>query len=154
MEVIAEYLIKVEDFSKILATSLREKVVDKIIGAQLNTQEIYLKVVGGLKINEPSIDLGIAISLLSSFKNQPIINKTVFIGEIGLTGEIRPVSHIEQRLAEINKLGFKKVFLPKANLKNIKNKFENLSLVGFEYINEIYQRLSDIFHMAQELHFN
>ena len=128
------------DYNKVL---LIAAILEKILGIQLNTQEIYLKIVGGIKINEPSIDLGIAASLISSYKNKPLEKGSVLIGEIGLTGEIRPVPYIEQRLSEIEKLGFKKVFLPRANLKNISNKFKSLNIISFEYINEICNFFND-----------
>ncbi len=124
------------DYNKILLVAA---ILEKIIGTPLNTQEIYLKIVGGIKVNEPSIDLGIAASLLSSYKNKPLEKGTVLIGEIGLTGEIRPVSYIEQRLSEAEKLGFNKIFMPKANLKNITKKYNELKIYPFEYINEIYK---------------
>ncbi len=133
------------DINKVL---LIAAILEKILGMPLNTQEIYLKIVGGIKINEPSIDLGIAASLISSYKNKPLEKGSVLIGEIGLTGEIRPVPYIEPRLTEINKLGFKKVFLPKANLKNISNKFKSLNIISFEYINEIY----NLFQKQEEFH--
>lgn len=128
------------DYNKVLLISA---ILEKIIGAQLNTQEIYLKVVGGIKINEPSIDLGIAGAILSSYKNKPLKMRTTLIGEIGLTGEIRAISYIEQRLTEIEKLGFKKAYIPKSNLKNITKKFKTLELLPLEYINEIYNFFSN-----------
>ncbi len=75
----------------------------------LGGQDVYLNVVGGLKINEPSIDLGIIIATASSFRNIPISKDVVIMGEVGLTGEVRKINLIEKRLKEAEKLGFKNV---------------------------------------------
>lgn len=122
------------DYNKLLLISA---ILEKIIGVPLNTQEIYLKVAGGLKINEPAIDLGIAGSILSSLKNKPLEKGMILIGEIGLTGEIRPVPYLEKRLQEIQKLGFTKVIIPKANKRKSNKDFSKLNIIKLEYINEI-----------------
>jgi len=127
------------DYNKVL---LIGAILEKILGLQLNNQEIYLKIAGGLKINEPSIDLGIAASIISSYKNKSLAKGSVLIGEIGLTGEIKPVPYIEQRLQEVENLGFNKVFLPKANLRKNMKKYQNLELLSVEYIKELYQYLN------------
>ncbi len=71
---------------------------------------------GGVKLDEPAIDLAVAVSIASSFRNKPTRPEDIFIGEVGLTGEIRHVSRIEQRVQEAAKLGFERVFCPKKNL--------------------------------------
>ena len=91
-------------------------VLEKRVGLMLQNQDAYIKVAGGVKLDEPAIDLAIAISIASSFKNQPTNPEDIFIGEVGLTGEIRRVSRIEQRVKEAAKLGFKRIICSKNNL--------------------------------------
>lgn len=92
-------------------------VLEKRIGMFLQNQDAYVNVAGGVKLAEPAIDLAIAISIASSFRDRPTNAYDVYIGEIGLTGEVRGVSRIEQRVAEAKKLGFKRVYVPVKNLK-------------------------------------
>ncbi|MED4128968.1 MULTISPECIES: DNA repair protein RadA [Shouchella] len=96
--------------------SLIMAVLEKRVGMLLQNQDAYLKVAGGVKLDEPAIDLAIALSIASSFRNQPTEPMDVAIGEVGLTGEIRRVSRIEQRVNEALKLGFKRVIIPEKNL--------------------------------------
>lgn len=91
-------------------------VLEKRVGLLLQNQDAYLKAAGGVKLDEPAIDLAVAISIASSFKDTPTRPTDCFIGEVGLTGEIRRVSRIEQRVKEAEKLGFKRVFVPQNNL--------------------------------------
>lgn len=95
-------------------------VLEKRVGLQIQNQDVYIKIVGGIKINEPSIDLGIAISVASSFRNIPIDEDIAVTGEVGLTGEVRAVSFIEKRIAECKKLGFKKIVVPRSNYDVVK----------------------------------
>ncbi len=82
-------------------------VLEKKAGMMLGGQDVYLNLVGGIKINEPSIDLGIIISTASSFKNISIPKDMVIMGEVGLTGEVRRINLVEKRIKEAEKLGFK-----------------------------------------------
>ncbi|MBM7573118.1 DNA repair protein RadA [Aquibacillus albus] len=91
-------------------------VLEKRVGLMLQNQDAYVKVAGGVKLDEPAIDLAVAISIASSFKNQPSKPEDVFIGEVGLTGEIRRVARIDQRVQEASKLGFKRAIIPRKNL--------------------------------------
>src|SRR5699024_650194 len=91
-------------------------VLEKRVGLMLQNQDAYFKVAGGVKLDEPAIDLAIAISIASSFRDQSTLANDVFIGEVGLTGEIRRVSRIQQRVQEAAKLGFKRVICPDNNL--------------------------------------
>ncbi|HFL3259466.1 TPA: DNA repair protein RadA [Clostridioides difficile] len=95
-------------------------VLEKRVGLQIQNQDVYINIVGGIKINEPSIDLGIAISVASSFRNIPIAEDIAVTGEVGLTGEVRAVSFIEKRIAECKKLGFKKIVVPRSNYDVVK----------------------------------
>ncbi len=104
-------------------------VLEKKAGLNLGSQDVYLNVVGGLKINEPSIDLGIILSAASSFKNIPIPKDMVIMGEVGLTGEVRRINNIEKRLIEAEKLGFKTCIIPESNKKVLKEKYK-LDIIG------------------------
>lgn len=110
-------------------------VLEKRVGFMLQNQDAYLKVAGGVKLDEPAIDLAIAISIASSFRDQPTEPKDIFIGEVGLTGEIRRVSRIEQRVQEAAKLGFKRVICPKHNLDGWSVPKE-IELIGVSTIQE------------------
>ncbi|WP_412988722.1 DNA repair protein RadA [Pediococcus siamensis] len=97
--------------------SLIMAVLEKRANFLLQNQDAYLKAAGGVKLDEPAIDLAIAISIASSYRNKGTDPMDSFVGEIGLTGEIRRVNRIEQRVAEAQKLGFKRIFVPKNNLQ-------------------------------------
>lgn len=83
----------------------------------LGNQDIFLNVVGGLKIDEPAIDLGIIVALVSSMQNRQIKDDVIILGEVGLTGEVRTISFLEKRLIEAEKMGFQTAIVPKGNLK-------------------------------------
>ena len=110
-------------------------VLEKRAGMNLGNQDVYLNVVGGLKISEPSIDLGILMVTASSYKNKPIEKGIAIMGEVGLTGEVRRINMIEKRLKEAEKLGFKKCIIPESNKKGLKEKFK-LDIIGVKDINE------------------
>lgn len=95
-------------------------VLEKKIGLHLSKYDVFLNIAGGIKIDEPSIDLAAAMSICSSFKDSPIDPDMLILGEIGLSGEIRTISFIDRRIQEAAKLGFKKIVLPKSNLKSFK----------------------------------
>src|SRR5699024_9761004 len=95
-------------------------------------------VAGGVKLDEPAIDLAIAVSIASSFRDQPTNPDDIFIGEVGLTGEIRRVSRIEQRVQEAAKLGFKRVICPKNNLDGW-TKPQDIQVIGVSSVQEALQ---------------
>lgn len=109
-------------------------VLEKRVGLNLGNHDAYINIVGGLKIDEPALDLGIALAIASSYKNCSIEKDIVVVGEIGLTGEVRAVNHLEKRLTEAAKLGFKKAIIPLGNIK----KLEELSieLIGVKTVRE------------------
>ncbi|MNT16966.1 hypothetical protein D3C72_1520930 [compost metagenome] len=115
-------------------------VLEKKQGLMLGTQDVYLNLVGGIKINEPAIDLGIIAAVSSSFKNMPIPNDTVIMGEVGLTGEVRRINMIEKRLKEAEKLGFKTCIIPENNKKVLKDKFK-LDIIGVQNIKDALKKL-------------
>lgn len=104
-------------------------VLEKKVGMHLQNSDAYINIVGGIQIKEPAIDLGIVCAIASSFKDVPIDSKTIVLGEVGLTGELRTVSFIEKRIKEAAKLGFTKAVIPEANLKGLK-KIEGLEVIG------------------------
>lgn len=96
--------------------NLLSAVLQKRCGLNLSTQDIYLNIAGGIKINEPAADLAVALSIFSVFKGKNISEDTIIFGEVGLAGEVRSVNNIDKRLAEAQKLGFKKAVIPKTRL--------------------------------------
>lgn len=118
--------------------SLIMAVLEKRAGLLLQNQDAYLKAAGGVKLNEPSVDLAIAIAITSSYKDMETKPSECFIGEIGLTGEIRRVTHIEQRVNEAAKLGFTKVYLPKNNVGGWKIP-KAIEVIGIQTLNEAIQ---------------
>lgn len=91
-------------------------VLEKRMGMLLQAQDAYIKVAGGVKLDEPAIDLAVLMSIVSSYKDQAVKATDCFVGEVGLTGEVRRVSRVEQRVQEAAKLGFKRVFIPISNI--------------------------------------
>ncbi len=113
-------------------------VLEKRVGLMLQNQDAYVKVAGGVKLDEPAIDLAVAISVASSFRDQPSRMDDVLIGEVGLTGEIRRVSRIEQRVQEAAKLGFKRAVIPAKNLEGW-NPPDDIQVVGVNTVQEAIQ---------------
>ena len=99
--------------------SLLIAVLEKIVGLFLQAQDVFVNVVGGVKIDEPAVDLGLALAMASSFRNIPLDHQTIMFGEVGLAGEIRTVPYVEQRLREAEKLGFTRCILPASSQKHL-----------------------------------
>ncbi len=97
--------------------NLLAAVLTKRAGLNLSNQDIYVNIVGGLKVAEPAIDLAIILSIASAFKNQPLSNNTVVFGEVGLSGEVRSVSQVSKRMGEAQKLGMTRAIGPRGNNK-------------------------------------
>jgi DNA repair protein RadA/Sms len=115
--------------------SLIMAVLEKRANLLLQNQDAYLKAAGGVKLDEPAIDLAIAIAIASSYYDKESQSSDVFIGEIGLTGEVRSVADIEGRLKEAKKLGFKRAIVPKNNLNGI-TKPRDIQIVGVATLSE------------------
>jgi DNA repair protein RadA/Sms len=111
-------------------------VLTKRAGIGLSNQDIYVNVVGGLKIDEPAADLGVALAIASSFKDKPIAHDLVALGEVGLAGELRRVAQVERRLAEALKLGFRRFILPKATVASCRDVPADAKLMGAESVQE------------------
>lgn len=108
-------------------------ILEKRSGLQLGAQDIFLNVAGGLRLDEPAVDLGVALAMVSSFRNRQVPRDAVIVGELGLGGEVRPVSQIERRIAEAHKLGFSRCVMGKANLAGLRAP-EGLQLIGVQDI--------------------
>lgn len=115
-------------------------VLEKTVGVKLSDQDAYINIAGGMKISEPAVDLGLVLSIISSFRNRPIAEDVICFGEVGLSGEVRSVNMVEQRIAEARKLGFKQCILPKVCMKNIQQ-VDGMQLKGVENIREALEIL-------------
>ncbi|MDE6095720.1 MAG: DNA repair protein RadA [Muribaculaceae bacterium] len=115
-------------------------VLEKRARFKLGQKDVFLNMAGGLKVADPAIDMAVVASIMSSNFDIPVSRKTTFIGEVGLSGEIRTVTRIEQRVAEVEKLGFETVVIPKGNLKGSKDKFK-LKIVEVGKVEEMLRFL-------------
>jgi DNA repair protein RadA/Sms len=121
-------------------------VLEKRMGARLGQYDVFVNIAGGVRVEEPAADLGIAAAILSSLRDIAINAQAVAIGEIGLSGEVRSVSQIEKRVQETTKLGFKRVVLPKNNLKGLSRQIDGsgLDIIGVERIEDAVEALLGI----------
>jgi len=110
-------------------------VLEKRVGLMLQNQDAYVNVAGGVRLDEPAIDLAIAVSIASSFRDHSTNPYDVVIGEIGLTGEVRGVSRIEQRIREAEKLGFKRVIIPERSMRGLE-KPSGIEVIGVKNVEE------------------
>lgn len=116
-------------------------VLEKRCGFKLGTKDVFLNIAGGIRVNDPAIDLAVACSILSSNVDIPISPRIAFAAELGLSGEVRPVSRVEQRIAEADRLGFEKVFISKYNLKEIDSRRYHIEIVPVSVIEEAFRGL-------------
>ena len=115
-------------------------VLEKRCGFRLGTQDVFLNMVGGIKVDDPSIDLAVVCAILSSSENMSIDGKDCFVGEIGLSGEIRPTPRIEQRILEAEKLGFKRIFISSFNKMNRKIP-TNIEVLQVKKVDDVFNAL-------------
>jgi DNA repair protein RadA/Sms len=120
--------------------SLLVAIMEKKLGLQLANEDIFVNVAGGVKVDEPAVDLGIVSVIASSFLDKPVKGRTVVLGEIGLTGEVRTISRVENRVGEAAKMGFTRCLLPGSNLKHLKEP-EAMALVGVKTVSELVDLL-------------
>ena len=125
------------DFNRV---NLLMAVLEKRARINLSTSDAYVNIAGGIKMNEPAIDLGITLAVVSSYKDQVIDEKTVVFGEVGLSGEVRAVSMAEQRVLEAKKLGFERVILPAVCMKSVE-KIGGIALIPVENIQDAILRV-------------
>ncbi len=108
-------------------------VLEKRIGLPLSNYDAYVNIAGGIRMNEPAVDLGIVMAIASSYKNKPISEDTIVFGEVGLSGEVRAVTMPEQRVAEAKKLGFKTCVIPEISLKSV-GRVDGLEIIGVKSV--------------------
>ncbi len=116
-------------------------VLEKRCGFKLGAKDVFLNIAGGLRVNDPAIDLAVACAILSSNVDIPISPRIAFAAELGLSGEVRPVSRVEQRIAEADRLGFEKIFISKYNLKEIDRRRYHIEIVAVSVIEEAFRAL-------------
>jgi DNA repair protein RadA/Sms len=116
-------------------------VLEKRVGFKLAQKDVFLNIAGGLRVNDPAIDLAVISAIRSSNMDVETDATTCMAGEVGLSGEIRPVGRIEQRIAEAEKLGFKQIIIPKANTKNLDHKRFSIELRPVSKVEEAFREL-------------
>lgn len=116
-------------------------VLEKRAGFRFGTKDVFLNIAGGLRVEDPAIDLAVIAALCSSYNDIAVSSKTAFAAEVGLSGEVRAVSRIDQRISEADKLGFEKIFISKFNQKLDKKKF-NIEIV---YLTKVQQVMEELF---------
>ena len=118
-------------------------VLEKRGGFHFSTRDVFLNIAGGIRVEDPSIDLAVLSALLSSFEDTPIPHNVCFAGEIGLSGEVRTVNRVEQRIAEAEKLGFERIFISRFNKKGLDISRFKISITLVSKVEEVYQKLFD-----------
>jgi DNA repair protein RadA/Sms len=116
-------------------------VLEKRGGFHFGVKDVFLNIAGGLKVEDPSIDLAVLCALLSSYEDTPIPHHICFAGEVGLSGEIRAVNRVDQRIAEAEKLGFEKIIVSKYNQKGLAKQKFNIEVIMMGRVEEVYQSL-------------
>jgi len=125
------------DFNRV---NLLIAVLEKKAEIHLGGMDVFINIVGGLKILEPAADMGIISSIVSSFREVPIDPKTILFGEVGLSGEVRAVAQGEARLKEAAKIGFKKAIIPKNNAERLKNDL-GLTIIGVKNVEDVIENI-------------
>jgi len=116
-------------------------VLEKRAGFRLSAKDVFLNIAGGIRVDDPAIDLSVIASILSSSEDIPIDSKSCFAAEVGLSGEIRAVNRIEARIAEADKLGFERIFISKYNNKGLDRSKYKLEIVAVASVNQLFQEL-------------
>lgn len=116
-------------------------VLEKRVGFRVGTQDVFLNMAGGIKVEDPAIDLAICVSIISSMQEIPVSDKICFAAEVGLGGELRAVNKIEQRVSEAEKLGFSEIYISKFNVKSVDQKKNGIQIRTFGKVNEVFQDL-------------
>ncbi len=116
-------------------------VLEKRSGFRLGVKDVFLNIAGGLKVDDPAIDLAVIAAILSSNEDIPIDQKVCFSAEVGLSGEIRPVNRVDQRIREAEKLGFKKIFISKFNQKGLDLQKSSIEVIPVRKVEELFMKL-------------
>jgi DNA repair protein RadA/Sms len=122
-------------------------VLEKRCGFKLGAKDVFLNITGGIRVEDPAIDLGLAAAIISSHEDIPIPFKTCFAGELGLSGEIRAVNRVEQRIAEAQKLGFEQIFISKYNLPTGGSDKKRIDLTRYEIAVKTVGSIEEVFEM-------
>ncbi len=125
------------DFNRV---NLLIAVLSKRLGIDMSDEDAYVNIAGGIRMNEPAIDLGIVLALVSSYRNKAVDEKTIVFGEVGLSGEVRGVTMPEQRVLEAKKMGYTTCVLPQASMRSVKN-VTGIKLIGVRHIGEAVTQL-------------
>jgi DNA repair protein RadA/Sms len=120
-------------------------VLEKRCGFKLGAKDVFLNITGGIRVEDPAIDLGLAAAIISSHEDIPISSKTCFAGEIGLSGEIRAVNRVEQRIAEAQKLGFEQIFISKYNLPSNGQDKKKMDLSRYKIDVKVVSNIEEVF---------
>jgi DNA repair protein RadA/Sms len=120
--------------------ALLAAVMEKILGMQLMSYDIFMNVAGGVKVTEPAMDMAIVAAVASSFLDKAISDNTVVLGEIGLTGEVRAIGQADTRIAESRKMGFSRCLLPKSNLRRLPD-IDGIDIVGVKTVSDVADKL-------------
>lgn len=116
-------------------------VLEKRCGFKMGTQDVFLNMAGGIKVEDPAIDLAVCISIISSLEEMPVSDKICFAAEVGLGGELRTVNKIEQRISEAEKLGFEEVIISRYNQRSVDGKNAKIKVKAFGKLNEVFEDL-------------
>ena len=116
-------------------------VLEKRSGFRLGHKDVFLNIAGGIKVDDPAIDLAVVAAVLSSNQDSPVDSKTCFAAEVGLSGEIRPINRVEQRISEADKLGFERIFISRYNTKGLDFKRYSIKIVTESRIEDVYRKL-------------
>ena len=116
-------------------------VLEKRVGFKLSQKDVFLNIAGGLKVSDPAIDLAVISAILSSSLDIAVDRTVCMTGEVGLSGEIRPVSRIEQRISEAAKLGFERIIIPKSNMHGLENRQLGIGLIPVTKVEEAFKHL-------------
>jgi DNA repair protein RadA/Sms len=116
-------------------------VLEKRSGFRLGHKDVFLNIAGGIKVEDPAIDLAVIAAVLSSNQDSPVDSKTCFAAEVGLSGEIRPITRVEQRISEADKLGFERIFISRYNTKGLDFKRYSIQIITVGKIEDVYRIL-------------
>lgn len=116
-------------------------VLEKRCGFRLSVNDVFLNIAGGLKVEDPAIDLGVIVAIISSHENIAVSSKICFAAEVGLSGEIRAVNRVEQRIAEAEKLGFEEIYISKYNKKGLDRKRYKIEVKTVSKVEEVFSLL-------------
>jgi len=114
-------------------------VLEKKCGFKLGKKDVFLNIIGGIKVTDPALDLSVVASILSSSIDLPVLQNSCFIGEVGLNGEVRPEQNIEKRILEVEKMGFKNVFI--SSLNKLSKRYKLIKVINLSTINDLRKKL-------------